>query len=72
MFSSNTSVHESTGITPHEIVFGRKAILPSEFTDEKVPLTFVKLLDNILNRLVTTESMVDARLEAAKRRFQKY
>ena len=72
MFSFNTSVHESTGITPHEIVFGRKAILPSEFADEKVPLTYVKLLDDILNRLVTTESMVHARLEAAKRRCKKY
>ena len=66
MFSFNTSILESTGITPHEIVFGRIAILPSEFADEKVPLTYVKLVNKILNRFVTIESMVHALLEAAK------
>ena len=72
MFSFNTSVHESTGVTPHEVVFGRKANLPSEFAEEKVPMTFEKLVDDILNRLVDSESMVHARLESAKKRCKVY
>ena len=72
MFSFNTSVHESTGVTPHEVIFGRKANLPSEFAEEKVPMTFNKLVNDLLNRLVDTESMVHARLEAAKRKCKIY
>ena len=72
IFSFNTSVHESTGVTPHELVFGRKVNLPSEFAEEKVPMTFEKLVDDILNRLVDSESMVHPRLESAKKRCKVY
>ena len=72
LFSFNTSVHESTGMTPHEIVFGRKVRFPTEFADENVPRTYVDFVDEILNRIVETESLAFARLEAAKRRCKKY
>ena len=72
LFSFNTSVHESTGMTPHEIVFGRKVRFPSEFAEEKIPLTYVQFVDNLLNRMIETESLVVARLEAAKTRCKKY
>ena len=72
MFSFNTSLHESTGFTPYEVVFGNKARMPSEFKEENVPLTYVALVDNLLNRLTETQAMVADRLEAAKRRCKKY
>ena len=72
LFSFNTSVHESTGMTPHEIVFGRKVRFPTEFADENVPRTYIELVDDILNRIVETEALAVARLEAAKRRCKKY
>ena len=65
-------MHESTGITPHEVVFGRKVRFPSEFTDEQVPMTYIQLVDELLNRIVETESLAFVRLEAAKRRCKKY
>ena len=72
MFSFNTSVHESTGITPHEAVFGRKVRFPSEFADENVPLTYIEMVDELLNRITEIESTCAARLEAAKQRCKKY
>ena len=38
MFSFNTSVHESTGVTPHEAVFGGKVRFLSEFADQNIEL----------------------------------
>ena len=72
IFSFNTSIHESTGMTPHEVVFGRKVRFPSEFADEQVPMTYVQLVDELLNRTIETESLASARLEAAMRRCKKY
>ena len=66
MFSFNTSVHESTGITPHEAVFGRKVGLSSEIAEENVPLTYKSMVDELLNKIVEAESLCAARLEAAK------
>ena len=59
-------------MTPHEVVFGRKVRFPSEFAEEKVPLTYVPFVDNLLNRMIETESLVVPRLEAAKTRCKKY
>ena len=72
MFSFNTAVHEYTGFTPHRIVFGRDARKPSEFAEEKMHNTFNQLVDDILNRLTETESLVVAMSEAAKRRCKNY
>ena len=72
MFSFNTSVHESTGITPHEAVFGRKVGLSSEIAEENVPLTYKSMVDELLNKIVEAESLCAARLEAAKQRCKKY
>ena len=72
MFSFNTSVHESTGITPHECAFGRKARFPSEFAEEQIPLTYVKMVNDLYNRITETESQVIVRLNAARLRCKKY
>ena len=72
MFSFNTSVHESTGITPHEAVFGRKVRFPSEFAEENVPLTYIGIVDELLNKIIGTESLCATRLETAKQRCKKY
>ena len=72
MFSFNTSVLESTRITPHEAVFGRKIRFPSEFADENVPLTYIDICDELLNRITEIESTCVASLQAAKQRCKKY
>lgn len=45
IFSYNTSVHSAHGFTPHEIIFGRKARLPSEFETKTVEKTYAMNLD---------------------------
>ena len=72
MFSFNTLVHESTGVTPHEAVFGRKARFFSEFADENVPMTYISMVDELLNKITEIESLCVARLEAPKQRCKTY
>uniref|UniRef100_A0ABD2VUQ5 Integrase catalytic domain-containing protein n=1 Tax=Trichogramma kaykai TaxID=54128 RepID=A0ABD2VUQ5_9HYME len=56
LFSYNSSVHSGHGFTPHELVFGRKARIPSEFADKTIAKTFNEYLDETLNRLNTTQA----------------
>ena len=56
IFSYNTSVHEATGFTPHELVFGVKAIIPTEFARQEVPRTFIEYLDQLFMKLTTTQA----------------
>ena len=72
IFYFNTFVHESTGLTPHEIVFGKKARIPSEFAKEKILITYNALVDEMLKRLEETESLVADRLISAKERCKYY
>lgn len=72
MFSYNTSVHNATGFTPHELIFGTKARIPSEFVKEIVPATFIQYLDELLTRLSTTQARAAENLERAKHRSKRY
>lgn len=49
-FSYNTSVHEATGYTPYELVFGKLARLPSSEIDD---IEELKTSDTYLTQLVT-------------------
>ena len=72
MFSFNTEVHSSTGVTPHEVIFGRPDRIPSEFANEKVPRTYIQYVDDLLNRLSETQAQVHGHLNAAKMRIKHY
>lgn len=72
MFSYNTSVHEATNFTPHELIFESVARIPSEFVNERVPRNYNLLLDELLNKLVNTQAMAAARLNIAKERSKQY
>ena len=54
MFSYNTSVHSAHGFTPHELIFGQKARLPSEFETRIVEKTYEMYLDELIFKLNDT------------------
>lgn len=66
MFSYNTSVHESTGYTPYELIFGKKARIPSEFAEEEIPATYNDYFDDLFSRISGTQANAAANLERAK------
>lgn len=72
LFSYNTSKHESTGFTPHELIFGKKARIPSEFANEEIPLTYNMFLKTLSDKLVETQTSARQRLQLAKERSKKY
>ena len=53
-FPYNTSTHERTGFTPDELIFGKKATIPSEFSQSKLPLTYNLFLKTLQDKLVET------------------
>ena len=63
IFSYNTSVHEATGFTPHELVFGVKATIPLEFINQAIPRTFVDHLVELFLKISTTQAVAAANLE---------
>lgn len=38
VFSYNTTPHSSTGFTPHELMFGEKAVIPSSIIKNQTPV----------------------------------
>lgn len=73
IFSYNTSVHSAHGFTPHELIFGQKARLPSEF-ETKVVLekTYAMYLDELIAKLNYTQSTAREKLLEAKERSKRY
>ncbi|XP_076643545.1 uncharacterized protein LOC143353823 [Halictus rubicundus] len=71
MFSYNTSVHEATGFTPHELVFGVKALIPSEFAKQEIPRTFFHYLNELFTKITTTQAMAATNLNRAKEKSKR-
>ena len=69
---SYTSVHSAHGFTPHELIFGQKARLPSEFESHTVEKTYEIYLDELIFKLNDTQKMAGARLLEAKERSKRY
>ena len=73
-FSYNTSVHEGTRYTPHELVFGRLARTPSsdpnitDIADE----SYANYLTNLFNTLTSIQAIARENLIAAKQRSKIY
>ena len=72
LFSYNTSEHEGTGFTPHELIFGKRARIPSEFANGKIPLTYNLFLKTLNDKLIETQSKANERLQQAKEKSKKY
>ena len=72
LFSYNTSKHEGTGFTPHELIFGKVAQIPSEFSKCQLPLTYNLYLKTLAEKLVKTQDEARERLHAAKERSKLY
>lgn len=73
-FSYNTSVHEGTRHTPHELVFGKRARLPSSSpleSDTQDP-TYIDYLFELQKKLATLQENAHTNLEEAKDRTKKY
>ena len=70
-YKYNTSTHEGTGFTPHELIFGKEATIPSEFAQTKLPLTYNLFLKTLQDKLAATRSLAKIRLHAAKEKSKR-
>lgn len=72
IFSYNTSVHESTGFTPHALVYEREARLPTAISDETIPPTYVDYLKDLFRKISDIQATAADNLIAAKVRSKRY
>lgn len=72
MFSYNTSVHEATGFTPHELIFGKKALVPSGLAKQEVPFIYHLFVKTLGDKLAETQATAREKLKAAKDRSKSY
>lgn len=73
-FSYNTSVHEGTSFTPHELVFGKLARTPaSEIQPEDLGNeSYTEYLGNLCERLMYAQEAANKNLQRAKERSKQY
>lgn len=73
-FSYNTSVHEGTRYTPHELVFGRMARTPSSNPDvtDIADESYKGYLTNLFSKLTDTQAIARENLIAAKQKSKNY
>lgn len=71
-FAYNTSVHEGTRFTPHELVFGRVARLPSSSSDKSPLETYPEYLTNLFHQIRDLQEAARANLEKTKIRSKAY
>lgn len=74
MFSYNTSQHEGTKFTPHELVFGHLARLPSSHhhIEEQQDPTYAEYLGELFDRINTLQTRARENLIAAKEKSKYY
>ena len=72
MFSYNTSIHSAHGFTPHQLIFGTKARIPSEFENKAVEKTYAMNQDELISKLNETQSKARERLIEAKEKSKRY
>ncbi|KAL6417715.1 hypothetical protein ACFW04_012557 [Cataglyphis niger] len=73
-FSYNTSVHEGTQFTPHELVFGKTARVPSSETDttQEPNESYAKYLVELFNKIKDAQTIARENLNNAKKRSKLY
>uniref|UniRef100_A0A6V7KQV1 Integrase catalytic domain-containing protein n=1 Tax=Bracon brevicornis TaxID=1563983 RepID=A0A6V7KQV1_9HYME len=71
-FAYNTSYHESTGYTPHQLIFGALAILPTSQPPKINHRTFQDYLTDLYLRLESDRKIAASNLKASKERQKQY
>ncbi|CAB0038544.1 unnamed protein product [Trichogramma brassicae] len=72
VFSYNTSIHTAHGFTPHELIFARKARIPSEFANTTISKTYNDILDDIARKLNITQREAHDKIIEAKKKSKAY
>lgn len=74
MFSYNTNVHEGTQYTPHELVFGKLARLPSANPpiEKNMDLTYLEYLIELYSKIYEIQGLAHENLVNAKLRYKRY
>ena len=72
MFSYNTSVHEGTKFTPHELVYGKPARIPSSFPSGEQIETYGSYLIDLVTHIDQIRAMATTNLNNAKVRSKRY
>lgn len=69
-FSYNTSVHEGTRYTPHELVFGKTAEIPSSYPPigDNIATTYAEYLTSLYNKLTEVQQNARENLIKSKHR----
>lgn len=65
-FSYNTSVHEGTGCTPHELIFGNQVRVPSSFCYENEPSTYYSYLTDLFKNINNLQKIARTNIIKAK------
>lgn len=73
-FSYNTSVHEGTQYTPHELVFGKVAKVPSSESDltNEINKSYANYLTELFNKIKNAQTIARENLICSKRRSKYY
>ncbi|CAK9833174.1 Retrovirus-related Pol polyprotein from transposon 412 [Anthophora retusa] len=72
MFSYNTSIHEATNFTPHELVFGKPARTPTSFPSGEELETCGSYLTELISRMTEIRNLAADNTIKAKERFKRY
>ena len=72
MFSYNTSIHTAHQFSPHELIFGYKARIPSEFSADRIERSFNDYVDELVQKLRCTQAEARERLIEAKNKSKRY
>ncbi|CAB0034699.1 unnamed protein product [Trichogramma brassicae] len=72
IFSYNTSTHTAHGFTSHELVFARKARVPSEFANKTISKTYNDIIDDIARKLNITLKEAHDKIIEAKQKSKAY
>ncbi|CAK9834654.1 Retrovirus-related Pol polyprotein from transposon 17.6 [Anthophora retusa] len=72
MFSYNTSIHEATNFTPHELVFGKPARTPTSFPSGEELETYGSYLAELISRMTEIRNLAADNIIKAKERSKRY